>query len=106
MEVQTTPASNYQLSDGSEYFSDSTVFGTQMLISLYDTVDIAYIHVKVGRTPDASDVIDAAYDFNVYRDGYNINLTLGNYASLLHYYSQIKLEHTDGSLTDAITFSR
>jgi hypothetical protein len=106
MEVHTTPVSNYQLPDGSEYFSDSTVFGTQMLISLYDTVDISYIHVKVGRAPDATDVIDATYDFNTYRDGYNISLTLGNYASLLHYYSEIKLEHADGSLTDTITFSR
>jgi hypothetical protein len=106
MEVQTTAISGYLMPDSTVNYSYTTVFSSQMSISLYDTVDITNIHVKVGRTLNASDVIDATYDFNTYRSGYNITLALGNFSSLLHYYSEIKLEHADGSLTDAITFSR
>ncbi len=106
MEVQSIPLSNYLMPDSSVSYSESTVFSLQMLISLFDTAGINNVQVKIGRTLHGSDVVNDSYNFNTYRTGYNIALALGSYSNLLHYYAEIKLERTNETLTDIVSFSR
>ena len=106
MEIERTAVSNYTLPDSSVFYSDTTIFNAKVKISLYDTTGINSVHVRIGRSPNSADVINQTYDFNMYRTTYDILIDAGNYANLLHYYSEVRLERSDESLTDPVTFSR
>jgi hypothetical protein len=106
MEVHTTPVSGFLLPDSSVHYSDTTIFAIQLFVNLFDTTGFSSIHVKIGRTANSSDILDNSYDFDTYRTEYKVILPLGNYSHLRHYYAAVKLERTDGSLTDEIKFSR
>jgi hypothetical protein len=106
MDVTTTPVSGFLLPDSSVFYSNTTVFNVHIHVSLFDTTGINNVIVKVGRTSGSSDVIESSYAFDTYRNGYDIVIDLGNYSNLLHYYAEVKLELSDATLTDAVTFSR
>lgn len=89
------------LSNGMISITDSTVFDAHMLIVLFDTTDISQINVLLTNTADSVNLLQQSYAFSsVSRNGFSIDLDLGNYAGLLHYLGQLTIERTDGTLTD------
>lgn len=105
MQVTTTPVSNFLTPDSLENLTAQTVFETHMLFSVYDT-SVTRVYVKIGTTNGGSDILLDDFDFNTYRNGYDIDLTLGNLTNMLQYYSEVWLMKSDGTFTTSLSFSR
>jgi hypothetical protein len=114
MEVETTPAGIDTTVEGYLDFSDSTIFNSHMIISLFDTLGISKIHVTFKNS--LGDIILQKYfsydTFGSFPDGtsysrneFLINLDFGNFPSLLSFYSDVKIELANGSFTDLVGFS-
>ena len=96
--------------------TDTTIFDVGMNLNLYDTTNIQSIEVKIGSSPGASDVFSRNFTFDVsgslgsgisyLRDEYAIHLGLGNLQQMLSYYSQVRIQRTDGSYNTAVVFNR
>jgi hypothetical protein len=105
MQVTTTPVSNYLTPDSLENLTEQTVFETHMLFSVYDT-SVTRVYIKIGTTNGGSDILSEDFDFNTYRNGYDIDLPLGNLTNMLQYYSEVWLKKSDGTFTTSLSFSR
>lgn len=115
MFVHTTPIAD-TLAGGLPDISDFTVFNTEMKISLFDTTNIDKIYVDLGITGSPGNKLQHVFDWDVYgstgngtsysRTEYDIVLNLGNFSSLINYEASLIIKRTDGSLTDAVIFSR
>lgn len=114
--VETTCITNCIDADSIPYVSDSSLIQVVMTIQLFEVTDINSLHVKLGTTSGGSDLLDKTFDFDVSgsvgngcsysRTDYIITLGLGNFNGLTSYYSEVKLERADHTLTDAIVFNR
>ena len=95
--------------------SDSTLVSVKMLVQLFEFTGINSIRVKLGTTEGGSDLLDKTFDFDVSsnlgiysysRTDYTVSLGLGSYNGLTSFFSEVKLERADHSLTDPIVFNR
>jgi len=96
------------LPDGDVSLSDTTLFDTHMILSLYDTTNISRIHVILKKNPTCGgSLLVQSYDFNtVQRDEYTVDLELGNYKGMLRCYGEAVIEKSDGSMTQAFKITR
>ncbi len=113
--VETTCITNCIDADSIPYISDSTAIAVVMTIDLFEVTGITSIHVKLGTTSGASDLLDKIFEFDVSgsignctysRTDYTVTLGLGTYNGLSSYFSEAILERDDHSLTDSIVFNR
>jgi hypothetical protein len=114
--VETTCITNCIDTDSIPYVSDSTSIQAVMTIQLFEVTGISSLHVKLGTTSGAADLLDKTFVFDVSgnvgngctysRTDYTVTLGLGNYNGLTSYFSEVILERDDQSLTDAIVFNR
>lgn len=114
--VETTCITNCIDADSIPYVSDSSLIQVIMTIQLFEVTGINSLHVKLGTTNGGSDLLDKTFDFDVSgsvgngctysRTDYTVTLGLGSFNGLTSYFSEVKLERTDHSLTDAIVFNR
>lgn len=114
--VQTTCVTNCIDVDSISYVSDSTSIQVVMTIQLFEVTGISSIHIKLGTTSGAADLLNKTFVFDVSgnvgngctysRTDYTITLGLGNYSGLTSYFSEVILERDDQSLTDAVVFNR
>ena len=95
--------------------SDSTITSVVLTLKLFEITGIESIRVKLGTTEGGSDLLDKTFAFDVSanlgnysysRTDYTVSLGLGSYNGLTSYFSEVKLERADHSLTDAIVFNR
>ncbi|MBK6398999.1 MAG: hypothetical protein IPP27_14920 [Bacteroidetes bacterium] len=116
MDVATEAVGNHLTADSLPILTDTTIFDVGMNLNLYDTTNIQSIEVKIGSSPGASDVFSRNFTFDVsgslgsgisyLRDEYAIHLGLGNLQQMLSYYSQVRIQRTDGSYNTAVVFNR
>lgn len=113
--VETECTLNCFDSDTVPVISDSTLVSIKMVIQLFEFTGIESIRVKLGTTEGGSDLLDKTFAFDVSanlgnysysRTDYTVSLGLGSYNGLTSYFSEVKLERADHSLTDAIVFNR
>ena len=113
--VETECILNCFDSDTVPVISDSSLISVQMVIQLFEYTGINSIRVKLGTTEGGSDLLDKTFAFDVTanlgnysysRTDYTVSLGLGSYNGLTSYFSEVKLERADHSLTDAIVFNR
>jgi len=114
--VETACISNCMDQDSVPYVSDSSLIQVTMFIQLFEVTGIESIRVKLGTSSGASDLLNKTFDFDVSgnvgggcsysRTDYVITLGLGDYSGLISYFSEVILERTDHSLTDAVVFNR
>ena len=108
MDVATEAVGNHLTADSLPILTDTTIFDVGMNLNLYDTTNIP--------SPGASDVFSRNFTFDVsgslgsgisyLRDEYAIHLGLGNLQQMLSYYSQVRIQRTDGSYNTAVVFNR
>lgn len=116
MSVNTTHFDADIAINGFPDISDTTLFHAEMKVALFDTVGISKLHVKVGSTLGGIDIFQKsfAYDnFGIFtdstsynREGYNVDLGLGNHIGLIRYFAQLILERVDGTMTSPVYFKR
>ncbi len=116
MDVATEAVGNHLTPDSLPLLTDTTIFDVGLNLNLYDTTNIQAIEVKIGSSPGASDVFSRNFTFDVsgslgsgisyIRDEYAIQLGLGNLQQMLSYYSQVRIQRTDGSYNTAVVFNR
>jgi hypothetical protein len=114
--VETTCITNCTDVDSIPYVSDSTSIRVVMTIQLFEVTGITSLQVKLGTTSGSSNLLNKTFAFDVSgsvgngctysRTDYTISLGLGDYNGLTSYFSEVKLERDDHSLTDAIVFNR
>jgi len=96
--------------------TDSTMIRVQMTINLFATTGILSIQVKLGTTEGGSELLSKIFSYDVSgnvgdgctysRVGEVVTLGLGDYSGLTSYFSEVKIERDDYSLTDAFVFNR
>jgi len=116
MDVAIEPVANHLTPDSLPLLTDTTIFDVVMHVNLFDTLNIQQIEVKIGSSPGASDIFSNSFVFDsspvppsgwsYFRDEYAIVLGLGHLQQMLSYYSQIRIQKTDGSFSDAVEFNR
>jgi hypothetical protein len=90
------------LADGYIDYSDTTLFDTHMVMTLYDTLNISKVNIVLKKTADGSPLLSRSYDFSsVPRDEYILNLCLGKHRGMYRCYGEAAFEMADGSLTPA-----
>jgi len=114
--VETTCITNCLGMDSIPYVSDSTSIRTVMTVQLFEVTGIFSLHVKLGTTSGGSNLLDKTFAFDVSGSVGNgctysrtddiVTLGLGDYNGLTSYFSEVILERTDHSLTDAVVFNR
>ena len=114
--VETECISNCLDQDSIPYVGDSSSIQVTMTIQLFDITDVESIQVKLGTSSGASDLLNKTFVFDVSgnvgdgcsysRTDYTVTLGLGNYYGLTSYFSEVKIERDDHSLTDAVVFNR
>jgi len=114
--VETVCSANCIDQDSIPYLSDSTAIQVTMTVQLFETTGIESIHVKLGTSSGASDLLDKTFSFDVSgsvgnnctysRSDYTVTLGLGTFNGLTSYFSEVTLERADHSLTDAVVFNR
>jgi hypothetical protein len=87
-----------------------------MTIQLFEFTGINSIKVKLGTTEGGSDLLDKSFAFDVSgnvgngctysRTDYTVTLGLGSFNGLTDYFSEVKLERANHSLTEAVIFNR
>ncbi len=101
--------------DSVPYLSDSLAIQVVLTLQLFEFTGIESIRVKLGTTEGGSDLLDKTFAFDVTanlgnysysRTDYTVSLGLGSYNGLTSYFSEVKLERADHTLTDAIVFNR
>ncbi|MCX6276180.1 MAG: hypothetical protein NTV09_13345, partial [Bacteroidetes bacterium] len=96
--------------------SDSSIISVIMTIQLFEFTGISSLHVKLGTTSGGSDLLDKTFSFDVSgsvgngctysRNENTVTLGLGSYNGLTSYFSEVKLERDDHSLTDSVVLNR
>ena len=114
--VETNCISHCIDQDSIPYVSDSSAIQVTMTVQLFEVTGIESIHVKLGTTPGASDLLYKEFMFYVSgsvgnectysRTDYTLTLGLGSHNGLTSYFSEVVLERNDHSLTDAVVFNR
>lgn len=114
--VEISCISNCIDQDSIPYVSDSTAIQVIMTVQLFEITGIESLHVKLGTTSGSSNLLDKEFVFDVSgnvgngctysRTDYTVTLGLGSFNGLTSYFSEVTLERTDHSLTDAVVFNR
>ncbi|MEO8086612.1 MAG: hypothetical protein ABI763_07320 [Bacteroidota bacterium] len=114
--VETNCITNCIDEDSIPNVSDSTSIRVVMTVQLFEFTGISSIHVKLGTTDGGSELLDKTFAFDVSgnvgngctysRTGNVINLGLGDYNGLMGYFSEVKIERDDHSLTEAFVFNK
>ncbi|CAN5566616.1 hypothetical protein BH11BAC1_BH11BAC1_06600 [soil metagenome] len=101
--------------DGLLVVNPTTSFSATMNITLDNTDLINKVHVTLGSTPSGSEYMSTSFDYNTQgtfgatsysQTGNNIQLGLGSFVGMEHYYASVWLEHTDLSTSTPLNFSR
>ena len=113
--VETACVTNCLDADSIPYVSDSTGIAVTMTVQLFEVTGISSLHVKLGSTNGAADLLDKVFDFDVSgnvgngctysRTDYKVTLGLGTFNGLTGYFSQLILLRADQSQTDAIVYN-
>jgi hypothetical protein len=115
--VNAIPITNDSTTGTLPELTDSTIFKTDLYVSLFDTVNITKLLIKIKEKSDTSVVIfQKNFDFDVYgtlsdstsynRNEYQVELGLGNITGLIYFLAEVRIERSDGSLTEPLEFSR
>ncbi|MEO8086672.1 MAG: hypothetical protein ABI763_07630 [Bacteroidota bacterium] len=114
--IETTCISNCMDVDSIPYVSDSTLIRVVMTVQLFESTGISSIHVKLGNTSGGSELLGKTFAFDVSgnigngctysRTGDVITLGLGDFNGLMSYFSEVKIERDDHSLTEAFVFNK
>jgi len=96
--------------------SNSSQFKAEVKITLIDSSDIADILVKMGSTRKDSDILNKTFVYDqagTFSDGTSysrakniITVGLGTFPRLDHFFGEVYIQRSDGSLSDPISFSR
>ena len=91
-------------------------FKAEVKITLIDSSDIADILVKMGSTRKDSDILNKTFVYDqagTFSDGTSysrakniITVGLGTFPRLDHFFGEVYIQRSDGSLSDPISFSR
>ncbi|MDQ3191757.1 MAG: hypothetical protein M3Q58_09195 [Bacteroidota bacterium] len=91
-----------------------TIYNIECSLILQDTINISKIHIKVGTSNGASDMLDYAflYDINAgypgnqsyYRNLNEVILGLGQFPSGLYFY-ETKLQYTSGTFSQPLMWN-
>ena len=97
-------------------FSDTTVFKTELIVSLFDTLGISKVNVLLRSDLTGSVLLQKYFtfdNFGTFNDGTSYNrigtdifLELGNYTGMLKYYTEVSVENTSGQVSPVMIFSR
>ena len=114
--IETECVANCIGIDSLEIISDSSEIEVTMTINLFEEIGISKIQVKLGMFSGGFDLVNKTFDFDVfgnvgdgcsyYRSGNLIILGLGRITGLLTYFSEVIIERTDQTVTDAVVFNR
>jgi hypothetical protein len=115
MSIETVPISR-DTSGGIPDLSDSTIFSTQMYVSLFDTTSINEMYVVLSGSGAINTRLQHTFNWDVFgstgsgtsyaRTEYYVALGLGEFSDLLHYTAALRIKRIDGTFTDYVTFSR
>lgn len=116
MDVVANPIRNNFSIDSLPLVTDSTIYQVGMNLNLYDSTDIQSIEVKIGRTDGGTEFINHDFAFDVsgslaggmsyFRNGYSIQLGLGELAGVYSYYAEVRIKHLNGSYSPSISFNQ
>lgn len=116
MEVVAIPIGNNLSSDSLPLVTDSTIYQVGMNLSLYDSTNIQSIEVKIGSSESGTEFFTHVFTFDVSgqlggglsyaRNGYSIQLDLGELVGLFAYYSEVRVQHLNGSYSPSISFNQ
>ena len=114
--VETTCLLNCLGEDSIYSVTDSTSIQVVMTVNLFQATGISSFHVKLGTTSGGPDLLNKSFSFDVFGNvgngcSYNriddtVILGLGDFNGLTSYFSEVVLERTDQTLTEAIVFNR
>lgn len=90
-------------------------YKAKVIVHLFDEVDIAKIHVKLGTTPSSEDLAQHSFvfdevnldtpPFTYQRDGLSVVLGLGEFSSLEAYHIEVVIEDIHGGFSEPKYFS-
>ena len=116
MEVQLQSVGNNFSPDGLPIVSNSTIYNVGMNVSLYDTSNIQSIEVSLGSSQGGTDILSHTFSNDVsgslgnglsyLRNGYQLNLGLGQLTGLQDYFTEVKGKRTNGTYSPVILFNR
>ena len=96
--------------------SDTTLFKTELVVSLFDTVGISKINVFLRSDLTGSVLLQKSFNFDNFgfftdgtsydRSGTDILLGLGNFLGMIKYYSEVTIENTSGLVSQVFVYSR
>ena len=88
---------------------------TRILVGLPTIEDVSVIHIIVGKTKDASDLVSYNFKFDqtnnlpadyfYHRDGNTVVLGMGEFTYKDHYFARVIIEYADGTKSDAKYFT-
>jgi len=115
-EVMTSAIAGDTSNSGLVDFSDTTVFKTELIVSLFDTLGISKVNVLLRSDLTGSVLLQKYFtfdNFGTFNDGTSYNrigtdifLELGNYTGMLKYYTEVSVENTSGQVSPVMIFSR
>ncbi len=116
MDVITIPIGNNLSQDSLPMITDSTIYQVNMNLSLYDSTDIQNIEVRIGSSENGSEFISHVFSFDVsgslggglsyIRNGYTVQLGLGELVGVYAYYAEVRVQHLNGSFSPSISFNK
>ncbi len=113
LDQQTIPAEVMDtLQDPSVLFTNS-YFSVTAFMTIFDTVNISKIHVKLGTSEGGNDLLESEFLFDnpdqpngleFTREEYAVCLGLGVYLKQENYFFKVYLEDINGQLSETITY--
>lgn len=94
---------------------NNQTYKSKVIVHLFDEVDIAKIHIKLGTTPSSADLAEHSFNFDesipntppftYQRDGLTVALGLGEFSNLETYHVEVVMEDIHGGFSEPKYFS-